>query len=475
MSHFDTLASRGLILLVTVFFLVGCSQEESPADKAEVKQEQLALNEPIAVQRVELSTEILAVWRQYAARKPTLLLLSDQPMLLPVPASLSNAVGEFVTTAKPSELARRSHPKAADVLLMPDMTVDIALRQKWVGKLAWALPFRNPDQPLTLERFQRQLKQKGLATEEERDSLQGDSKLITGRLRGVPVELATLEHLPPISGPVIIHIDLSYFKRRYKSDVATPLLNLIFETLTKLRERQATVLAVTFCYGNLDERIALDVRFVGDIVADLFARPQMFDEPVPDDWQRQGQILYLNGFFQKERQRELALALEESLPETAWVKYNLYQSAAAHKEGDAALDYLAQAVQRDKVYAMEYLFLAEMAYDKGLPAEALRMLRLADTGLPDNPMIRLQIAQLSAELGDQETALLIVRQLQALPWSTVYQAPLEEYLRGFADSLEKQPVSSPLSADHQKQKPGIQSDHRVLHPEQTKPVSPARP
>jgi tetratricopeptide (TPR) repeat protein len=231
---------------------------------------------------------------------------------------------------------------------------------------------------------------------------------------------------------------MSYFKNLYKNDIATPLLHLVFQTLTELRERRVPVLAVTFCYGNLDERIALDVRFVGDLIAALFAQPSMFTQPVPVNWERQGQILTLYNLFQKEKARELAVAQENDLPDAAWVKFNLYQAAAAHKEGGKALAYLGEAVRLDKIYALEYLNLAEMAYDKQRPDEALRMLKLAGETFPDNPGIRLQIAQLNAELGDSKTALHIVRQLQLLPWSSVYQAPIPAYLQGFAEFLQQE-------------------------------------
>lgn len=403
----------------------------------------IALTEPVVINTVELSPEALAVWRQYAEQKPTLLLFSAQPMLVPPPPDLVATVDAFASSAPPGELARRSYPKNPDVLLMPDMTLDIALRRNWFGRVAWALPFHNPEQPLPVDAIRKQLRDGGVISAAEAATIQGSTERIQGVLRSTPVEMATLDKLGAFTGPVVIHIDQSYFKNLYKNDIATPLLNLVFETLTKLRERKAPVLAVTFCHGNLDERIALDVRFVGEVVARLFAQPHMFEQPVPVNWERQGQILTLYNLFQKEKARELALAQEQDLPKSAWVKFNLYQSAAAHKEGDRALDYLARTVRLDKTYAMEYLTLADMAYESKRPDEALRMLKLARAVFPDNPEIQLRIARLSAELGDRQAALRMVRQLQALPWSPVYQAPLPDYLKGFAEFLQKEPPPAP--------------------------------
>lgn len=421
----------------------------------------IACIDPLQLHRVELASEALAVWRQYAAQRPTLLLLSDQPMLMAVPPALAASVADFVTTATPAELARRSHPKAPDVLLIPEMTVDIALRRNWIGKLGWVLPLRDASQGLNLEPFRKRLQEQGLATAEEAATLRGDRERLQGMLRGVPVELATLDKQSAVTGPVILHLDMSYFKNLYKNDMATPLMNLVFETLTRLRERKLPVLAVTFSYGNLDERIALDVRFVGEVVATLFAHPEMFNRPVPVNWVRQDQILYLYNLFQKEKARELALAQEKDLPGAAWVKFNLYQAAAAFHEGDKAMAYLEQAVRLDKVYALEYLNLAQMAYDKKMPGDALRMLKLAATVFPSDPSIRLQLAQLTAELGDHKTALHLVRQLQALPWSLDYNRQVPGDLQAFAEFLQQAPPPSPPPT------PTV--------PEQRKPISPAGP
>lgn len=474
----STHAKNRLLLLILVLgaVLAGCSREEPPSAavpkgpapvESRVLQEnplpansaipvpavpapavppaiaKIALNEPVKVTRVELASEALAVWRQYAAQQPTLLLFSDQPMLAPVPVELAREIAGFVATASSAELARRSHPDAADVLLLPEMTVDVALREKLVDRLAWALPFTDPDQPLTLEPFRQQLQMQGLATAEEAATLRGDAERLQGMLRGVPVEMATPGKLSPLAGPTILHIDISYFAKLYRSEVATPLLGLVIQTLTELRARKVPVLAVTFSYGNLDERFSLDVRFVGEIVASLFEKPRMFGQPIPVNWDRQDQLLNHYNFFKNEEARALALAQEKALPDSAWVKFNLYMAAATLREGEKALDYLAQAVRRDQVYAVEYLHLARMAYESQRPDEALRMLKLAGKAFPDNPAIQLQLAQLAFEQGDRETAQRLAGRLQTLPWSPVYHAKMPAYLRDFSAYLRTAPTPAP--------------------------------
>lgn len=125
------------------------------------------------------------------------------------------------------------------------------------------------------------------------------------------------------------------------------------------------------------------------------------------------------------------------------MKFSLFRSAADHREGTAALAYLAEAVRLDPVYALEYLDLADMAYEKGRPDEALRMLRQAARALPEVPRIRLNIAQLSHDVGDTTEALGEVDALRRLPWSSIYYPDTAKYLEGFASDLRRPPANRP--------------------------------
>lgn len=431
-------------LLMFLPLFVGCRRgNETTAPQSTVPDTQvtasgaaLLLREPLPMLRVELASEALAVWRTFADHKPTLLLLSDIPMLLPSPPQLRERIAKLAATGDALELSRRSHPKSPELLLHPEMTVDTALRLGWLGELAWALPLPDPAATLTLDPFRRQLLERGLVTAGEADSLSGDGKLLRCRLREAPFRAAALEHLGELPGPLLVHIDLSYFKTLYKNDIATPLLEIVIQTLGDLRERNLPVLAVTFSYGHLDERMALDVRFLGEFIALLTKQPENFEKPLPANFGRQAEILYLANFFQKEKIRDLALAQEKELPTAPWVKFNLFRSAAEHKDGAQALDYLAEAVALDRVYALEYPELARHAYEKGRPEEARRMLELAAQALPEDPFIQLQLAQLSAEAGDKKAAGIMVEQLRQLPWEPVYFAVFQDYLAAFSSYLE---------------------------------------
>lgn len=399
------------------------------------------LNEPTPVYRFETTAEALSVWRR-AAERPTLLLLSNNPHLKPVPEAFHKKTAILINNANAKNLALATTDRNPAPLILPGMAVDAALRSGWFKELAWALPLRDPAMDVSLDKFTEQLSQAGITEEGEVDSIALTERTFHGTLRNTAFSASALPLLQGLTQPVIVHIDLSYFQPLYKNEIATPLLDIVFNTLATLKKMHLQTLAVTFSYGHLDSQIALDVRFLGDIITYLIEDPARLDQPIPANFQRQRDSLYLSNFFKKEEIRELFLAQEKEAPEAAWVKFNLYRSAAEHKEGTKALNYLAEAVALDHLYALEYSELSNLAYEKQRPDEALRMLKLASEAFPQDPFIKLQIAQLANELGDQEYALEMLNKIRNLEWSDTYYPKMHQYLAdltAFVQSSEGHP------------------------------------
>ncbi len=437
---------RSVFLVVSLVLIIsGCDRKEetivktkklqSPVQAVD-QQPKLIFLESIPLKRVEVASEALAVWRQYSEQQPTLLLLSNDPMLIPTPETLRSEAASLISVETAAVIAERSTLRRSDPLMLPVMTVDAALRNGWFGQLLWALPMRDAELELSQEKFRQQLKDSRIASETERESVAVVNNQVTGTLRETPFVAASLPNLSEITGPVIVHFDQSYFQKMYKNEIATPIFPLVFETLKELRDCKIQVLAVTFAEGNLEGRIALDVRFVGEVVQAFVENPELFEQPIPKSWKLQGDILYLDNFFQKEKKLELALEMEKLTPESAWVKFSLYRAAAENGMGTAALGSLAEAVAIDKVYALEYLALSDMAYEKKRPDEALRMLKLAQDAFPDNHQIKLQMAQLLASMGEAEAAFDLVQPLQKLPWSKIYYPEMSEALASFVGQLK---------------------------------------
>jgi hypothetical protein len=445
------------LLLLLMFFAVGCSQEESTSPPTKVAKQKPAqvedstsrifLEEAVPLHRLERVGEALAVWRQYSEQQPALLLLSNYPLLMPVPDQLRDEVSRTVVSATADDLSRLSDVGLPAPLFLPEMTVDIALREGWFGQLAWAPSIRDPAQELSLEPISERFAKNQFASELELATLTIQENILRGTLRGVSTTMAALHNLPELNGPVIIHIDPGYFQGMYENEIATPILQVINNALAVLRERKIPVLAVTFDNSNLVGRISLDVRFLQHVLARMIESPETLDQEVPINWRRKADILYLSNFFKKDETRELALAMNADEPDTAWVKFALYRSSVEHSQGSDALSFLAEAVRLDRVYALEYLALSDMAYEKKRSDEAMRMLSLAAGTFPENAQIKLKMAHLATAMGDKETALHLVGQLQQLEWSPVYYPDMPQYLEDFTAYLKGETTAVPQPKD----------------------------
>jgi len=433
---------RILVVLLFGLFVFACTQEKTPepAPQNSVKTAQVQtlnlFSDPIELQRFEWTTQVLSTWQRFADTKPTLLLLSNDPLLMPVPEPLRAEVAEHLKQADPGLLAKRGSLRSADPLLLGEMALDAALRAGFFSRVVWAIPQQEGGTQIEAKALGQQLLDAGLATPGEVASLHPVGPLVEGRLRDTPFIVGSLSALQTLNGPVVVHIDPSYYEKLYRNEIRTPLLPLVKTSLEQLKALQIKSLGLSYADANLDHRFALDGRYLGDFLAMMIADPQKLDAELSEIWKGQAEILYLKNFMQKEKIAQIAKQMVTTAPRSAWVKFTLYRAAQESDAGEAALQALAEAVLLDPVYALEYENLAEQAYDKGRPDAALQMLQLATETFPDNPHIRLKIAQLSSELDDRKTAQHLIEQLQKLPWSPVYYPQMPDYLKGFAAHLE---------------------------------------
>ncbi len=417
--------SRLPILLFLVLALWGCQQQQATPDTP--KQLKL-LHQPLEPLLVELPGAAIPTWRESRAAKPALVLLSADPFLRPLPATLETDILQLVARGRAETWHQKATPQIADPLLLPQMTVTAALKAGLFSELIWVIPTTEEAQSLSVKTFAKQLSDYGALTPEEAAEVRFIDGVFTGTVYDTPFRAAPLAQLPTLAGPMVMHIDVSYFQPLYKGEIKTPLFPLIHDTLATLREKRFEVEAVTLSRSNLDGRLPLEVRFVGDAVATLLRSPEMLDQPLPVNWKRRADALYLGNFFQKEKVRELYLAMEQDAPRDASVQFDLYQIARQFKEGEKALAYLKRAVALDPVYGLEYMNLAPMATEKNRPEEALRMLDLAIQIFPEFPLLRLEKARYLINLKEYERARGIIDDLQTLKHSAVYYPGLPQVL-----------------------------------------------
>jgi tetratricopeptide (TPR) repeat protein len=301
--------------------------------------------------------------------------------------------------------------------------------------VVWVFPATVPKDQLNVDMFRQQLLDLGAISPKEAQSLVKLDGRIAGSIRGLPFQAVTLETLPDLDGPVVLHIDTGYFKPLYKGEIKTQLYPLLYNTLKALRSKAWGAVAATTSYSTTDRGLPLAVRFIGPTLTSLLKSPALLNQPMPLNWERRAKALYIQNFMQSEGERELYLKMEVDQPEDPSVKYALYQVSRKSKRGTAALDYLARAVEIDPGYAFEYLDLARIAEEKGLSEQALKMMLLINKALPDDPFITMQVATRLNLLGHSDQALQSVKKLQQLTWSKVYYPRMPERLEALAKTL----------------------------------------
>jgi predicted Zn-dependent protease len=125
--------------------------------------------------------------------------------------------------------------------------------------------------------------------------------------------------------------------------------------------------------------------------------------------------------FITEETRKILLQMADLQPDDASVHYALYQVSRESKANRAvALRHLADAVQRDSVYAYEYLLLAALALEKKRPDEAVRVLRLASESNPENPFMTLEYARALLSERQTSSAIPLLETLLSLNWSQTF-------------------------------------------------------
>ena len=440
-----------LFILACVFvFISGCEKKNEqlpPAETAPQVQVQTPvpslktaslLREPIEALLVEHPAQALSVWRQFHAIKPTLVFLSQDPFLQQIPTELRKEVNDLVLNGSPVELAEKTSFSSPAPFLLPMMAISSALRSKLFSEVVWVFPSTVPKDQLSDKQFRQQLIDLGAVDEEEAQSFTLREGGFAGRVRETPFRAVPIDALPSLDGPAVLHIDLGYFQPLYKGEIKSRMYPLLYDSLRKLRDSNWDTAAVSISYSNINGALPLAVRFIGPTLASLFSKPKNLDEPLPLNWQRRSDALYMINFFKNQEIRELYLQVESEHPEDASPKYELYQISRELKEGDRALDYLGQAVALDPVYAVEYLSLASVAKEKGRPDQSIKMLRLAEQAMPDNPYISMQLAAQLIELNHSEQAIKILDRLLELPWSKVYYPDMAERLEALAASGQQE-------------------------------------
>ncbi len=421
-----------LLFCLSLTLLIGC--EQTPQQTAEpVPTASPATTEPAPSAPsgsglfhqptqpvlVELPSEALPHWRTETTSKPALVLFSFDPLLKPIDASLRERSRELALSGTAAQLRKHGSYNVAEPLILPTQTLDAALDAGLFSKVYWIFPSKVPPEQLELERFRGQMLEQNFMTEAEVASLNLNFGRFTGSVRGVPFEAVHYRQLNEIAGPLVLHIDMSFFRGLYDNEIKSPLYGLLRETTDSLRGLNWQPLSTSLSFSTLEGANALDVRFMISHLAELLRQPEMLEKEMPQAWQTRSEALYAGDMYSESKKLELAQKIAQLAPQSAAAHYDRFQALFTGKQIEPALDALHRAVELDAGYGAAYVQLAQMAAQDNNLATALDLLGRAEPLFPENPFIPLQMAHLLTLSGQPQAA---AEKLASLPqnWSPLF-------------------------------------------------------
>lgn len=387
-----------------------------------------ALRAPIKIQTVEVASDAIPLWRAYRGIKPTFVMLTDHPFLQPIPEAQAKEVDNLVQKGSPEDFVRTGRFSGPNPTLLLQHAVSAALRNHFFSEIIWILPARTEVKTLDLDDFRKLASDAGILNAAELESLTLNDNVIEGEIRGVPLKVATPHSLPKLEGPVILHMDLTFFPAIYKTEISTPIYQLVQETLTAVRNTNWQLAAATLSFSTGRELVDLRLRFLGYQLAEIFQNPDLLDQALPESWLKRGNIFYLENFFQPEKMLEIAQNLEKVHPEDPGIKFELYHIHRLLRADVQAEQFLDQAVNLDRAYAEEYLIRAYQELENAQLNKAIDLFEKAARVFPDNHLIPLQMAIIHLELGQKKTALPLIRDLRNQTWSPVFHSDIPPLL-----------------------------------------------
>lgn len=422
--------------------------------------------EPLEPNSFELASGALTVWRTYASAKPKLLLFASHPLLNPIPKELQSDIARLIASASDQQLIRRGGASASDTLLVSPQTVSAAISAGLISELVVALPRKEKPNRETLERFRALATSSGFLTEREGATLHLAGATITGTVRGLPLRIVHPEALPKLDGPLIVHIDLSYFRELYNNEVKTPIYDLIHDFATSIREIGYRPVAITLSFSNQEVGLALPSRFVIRDVADLLRNPEYLKGGAPASWTRRAAAMYASVMLDQAKAVELAELAAKETPDDAAALFDLalvrFQQARAD-EGFALLD---RAVALDRGYALAYIELADRGQEMGQWRKSFELLQKAVTVFPDNDELRVRLAGDLIQRGRSPEARPILEQLLKQTWSPHYHPGMVETLDKMREAAKADSIlplaDEPEQADGQQPSRSMPPSHMSI-------------
>jgi len=463
----NTLTILGLLFAIVLSLAsTGCESRDKtqeippqPTRPPVTVEPQVPFRAPISPAVYELPSGAIATWRQFSGNRPPLLLFSAHPFLEPLDEKSIEEVRQLIASGSDDEIIRRGQLFVPDPAFFPLQTLSAALDSSLFSELIMVLPLRGTIEETPFEKIKEQAVSSGFLSEAESKAMSMQNGVITGSVRGVPLRLVHPDALPEIATPLILHIDLGYFKNLYISEIKTPAYDLLLQTATSIRDHYYNTIAVTLSYSNQEIGLSLDSRFIIRYLADILADPALLDEQ-PQSWRLLAEVRYLSNMYMESKAREMLIQNAEIGTEDPAYLFALATSQFQERQAKAAFATLDRAVALDPGYGLEYLNLAQRGDVLGLKDKASELFSKAAKVFPSDPFIRQQMAEYLIRTGRGQEAKDILKELEALPWSKRVHGDIPARLRELETLADTPPeIETPKLPAHPSQPRSTEKFH----------------
>jgi len=397
-------------------------------------------SQPQELKIVELPHRALPLWRVPSEEKPSLVLLSADALLQPIPAQLQEQVRKLALNGSRAELIAHG-PLRAETVILPGQTLRAALSAGLFSQVLWVLPQSSAEEAIDLDATRDALFTSGAIDDYEAQSLEKTSNGFRGTLAGTPFEALLASSLPSIKleTPAVLHIDLTFFTSLYRDEIKTPIYPLITQNLLNLKSSGIRIISSTFSLDTLIGQTPLDLRFIGKTVKTTFSDPTLFDRPAPNIWELRAKARYFNTFFQPDKTLELTRKLLKLTPGNASSHYALYQELRLNKMHEEAIIALNEAVALEPAYSREYMLLAAQNYQQGNLEGTVLNYQRALKAYPQDVTIKINLAQALSDAKQRDDARALLNKLRQLNWTASYYSETIPFLDALLAEQQAQP------------------------------------
>lgn len=436
-----------LALLTLALILCGCDKKAPEPTAAVLAPKELLkvpFRDPVIPQLFELPSGALSVWRKFGKYQPALMILTSHLLLDPIADSHRAGIDELLRSGTDAEIIRRGQLTVADPAFYSSEVVSIGIEKQLFSEIILVIPTTVDKDKVSLTDFQAQLINSNFLTKKESQSLTLQDGVISGTIRGIPLRIAHPDALPQIDKPIILHVDLGYFKNMYIDEVKTPLYALLFQMASKIRDKGYQALAVTMSFSHREIfDYSLETRFMLRDLAELLRNPQTLAGSIPRSWTLRSAALYARIMFLENKAKELtaqAAMADPSDPAAVYMQALELLQQKRLQEGFTALD---RAVALDPGYGLAYEQLATHGLEIGQQGRSIELLNKAVKIFPENPFLRLDLADLLIQGGQGAKALPLLENLSRLPWSKTFYSNIPAQLEAMIKVAKEQPIAPP--------------------------------